>query len=472
MNLTIKSYLEGIQAHQFSAKEVVNHYLQKAKLLNPKLNACVRFNQNYIDQHLELFSQKSLAALPIMVKDNILIQWELATCCSKMMENYVAPYTATCMQNLEEAWALMVGQTNMDEFAMGSSTESSVYGPSYNPYWENRIPWGSSWGSAVAVAADMAIAALGTDTGWSVRQPAALCGIVGFKPSYWAISRYGVVPMASSLDQVWIFSKTVEDAQLLLSILASKDTHDSTSSAHAEDLKTIEKADPETVRFVVPEEALNDGLDPQIKALFLEKIETLKNAGHSVDIQSLPILKESLAIYYTLMPAEVSTNLSRFDGIRFWHQQSTLDCSSLDEYYAKVRGEWFGTEAKRRILLWTFVLSSANYQGYYLKALNAQKKLKSDFSQLFEKYDVILTPTTPEPAWKLGSRTNDPLKMYLADLYTVPANLAGLPALSVPMGYLEDQGEKLPVGIQLMGNKWSDQKLLNIWKLFEENTSL
>ena len=172
------------------------------------------------------------------------------------------------------------------------------------------------------------------------------------------------------------------------------------------------------------------------------------------------------------MPAEVSTNLSRFDGIRFWHQQSTLECSSLDEYYAKVRGEWFWPEAKRRILLWTFVLSSANYQGYYLKALNAQKKLKSDFSQLFEKYDVILTPTTPEPAWKLGSRTNDPLKMYLADLYTVPANLAGLPALSVPMGYLEDQGEKLPVGIQLMGNKWSDQKLLNIWKLFEENMSL
>ena len=461
MNLTIAKYLEGIKNKLFTSKEVLLDYQKRAKSLNPELNACIRFNDEYATTHAEDFAQKPLAALPIMVKDNILIKGELATCSSKMLENYQAPYTATCMEKLEKAGALMIGQTNMDEFAMGGSTETSCYGKTFNPHGQNRIPGGSSGGSAVAVAADMAIAALGTDTWGSVRQPAALCGIVGFKPSYGAISRYGVVAMASSLDQVWIFSKTVEDAQLLLPYLVGHDAKDSTSSPKANELKEKKSDFPSSYKILVPEEALDEGVDPQIKELFLQKLKQLKAQGHQVDIKPLPILKYALAIYYTLMPAEVSTNLSRFDGIRFGHQGESQDFASLDEYYATIRAEGFGEEAKRRILLGTFVLSSANYEGYYLKALKAQKKLKADLAQVFSSYDIILTPTTPEPAWKINSKVSDPLKMYLSDLYTVPANLAGLPAVSVPLGMVKEGEEELPVGIQAMSKQWSDLELLD-----------
>ncbi|PZM87311.1 MAG: Asp-tRNA(Asn)/Glu-tRNA(Gln) amidotransferase GatCAB subunit A [candidate division SR1 bacterium] len=461
MQLTIASYLDGIKKQLFTPKEVLLDYQKRAKTLNPDLNACVRFNDDYVAIHAEEFATNSLAALPIMVKDNILIKGELATCSSKMLENYQAPYTATCMENLEKAGALMIGQTNMDEFAMGGSTETSYYGKTLNPHGQNRIPGGSSGGAAVAVAADMAIAALGTDTGGSVRQPAALCGIVGFKPSYGAISRYGVVAMASSLDQVGIFSKTVEDVQLLFPYLVGYDPKDSTSSLKADQLKEKKSDFPPSYQILVPQEALGEGVDSQIKELFFQKLEQLKAQGHQVDIKPLPILKYALATYYTLMPAEVSTNLSRFDGIRFGHQGESQDFTSLDEYYATIRAEGFGEEAKRRILLGTFVLSSANYEGYYLKALKAQKKLKADLDQVFGFYDIILTPTTPEPAWKIGSKVSDPLKMYLADLYTVPANLAGLPAISVPLGFVKEGEEMLPVGIQAMSKQWSDLELLD-----------
>lgn len=359
-----------------------------------------------------------------MVKDNILVKGELASCASKMLENYQAPYTASCMKHLEQAGALMIAQTNMDEFAMGGSTETSVYGPTLNPHGQNRIPGGSSGGSAVAVAADMAIAALGTDTGGSVRQPAAMCGIVGFKPSYGAISRYGVVAMASSLDQVGIFSKTVEDSQLLFSYLAGQDPLDATSDARADQVKIPQKEAIQSLRILVPKEVLAEGLDSRIRELFLVRIAQLEQAGFEIVWDSLPVLHHSLAMYYTLMPAEVSTNLSRFDGIRYGAQKNTQDFASLDDYYATVRGEAFGEEVKRRILLGTFVLSSANYQGYYLKALQAQQQLKADLAKSFQTYDFILTPTLPEPARKIGSKISDPLKMYLSDLYTVPANLA------------------------------------------------
>ncbi len=267
--------------------------------------------------------------------------------------------------------------------------------------------------------------------------------------------------MASSLDQVGIFSKTVEDVQLLLPYLAGYDPKDSTSSPKSNLLKEKKSDFASSYKVLVPEEALNEGLDPQIKELFLQKLEQLKAQGHQVDIKPLPILNHTLAMYYTLMPAEVSTNLSRFDGIRFGHQGESQDFASLDEYYATIRAEGFGEEVKRRILLGTFVLSSANYEGYYLKALKAQKKLKTDFAQVFSSYDSILTPTTPEPAWKLDSKVSDPLKMYLSDLYTVPANLAGLPAISVPLGAVKEGEEELPVGIQAMSKQWSDLELLD-----------
>jgi len=460
MDLTVEKYLSWIEKNELTTKEVVLAYQKQSKLLNESLNAVVRFNDSYVMNHIDDFSKKSLAWLPIMVKDNILVKWEVSTCSSKMLENYKAPYSATCMKNMEDAWALMIWQTNMDEFAMWWSTETSFYWPTINPCGNNRIPWWSSWWSAVAVAAWMAIAALGTDTWWSVRQPASMCWIVGFKPSYGAISRYGVVAMASSLDQVWIFAKTVWDVKLLFPYLVWFDEKDSTSSKKSDILKD-RKIGKDKYRVLVPSEVIEEWLDPEIKSVFMKKLDELRDKGHVVDIESLPILKDALAIYYTLMPAEVSTNLSRFDGLRFGHQSDTQKFSSLDDYYASIRWEWFWEEVKRRILLWTFILSSANYEGYYLKALQAQKKLKSDLERVYESYDIVLTPTSPEVAWRIWEKSTDPLKMYLSDLYTVPANLAWLPAISVPLAEIDKDGEKLPIGIHLMWKKWWDWGVLN-----------
>ncbi len=462
MELTVEKYLEWIKNNSFTAKEVVLSYQKQAKLMNDSLNAVVRFNDSFVSKNLDEFASRPLAALPIMVKDNILVEWELATCSSKMMENYKAPYTATCMKNMIDAWALMIWQTNMDEFAMWWSTETSYYGKTLNPHWKNRIPGWSSWGSAVSVAAWMAIAALWTDTWWSVRQPASMCWVVWFKPTYWAISRYWVVAMASSLDQVWIFAKTVEDVRLLFPYLAWYDEKDSTSSKNADEMKKCNVAKKDSYKILVPEEFINEWLDTEIKELFLKKIDELRGKWCVVEIKPLPIMKDALAIYYTLMPAEVSTNLSRFDWLRFWHQDDTQKYVSLDDYYASIRSEWFWEEVKRRILLWTFVLSSANYEWYYLKALEAQKQLKADLEEVYNEYDAILSPTSPEVAWRIGEKVSDPLKMYLSDLYTVPANLAWLPAISVPMWNVDKDGESLPIGVQIMWKKWSDWMIFDI----------
>ena len=467
MELTLENYLNWIKNNEFSPKEIVLSYQKQAKLMNESLHAVVRFNDSYVIKHLDEYSERPLAWVPIMVKDNILVEGEEVTCSSKMLEGYKAPYTATCMKLLEEAWALMIGQTNMDEFAMWGSTETSCYWPTYNPHWKERIPWGSSWGSAVAVASWMAVMALGTDTWGSVRQPASMCWIVWFKPSYGAISRYWVVAMASSLDQVWIFANTVNDVMLVFPYLNCYDEKDSTSRKMEKNDESVMKKWLSEYKILVPEEVVSEGLDPEIKKLFMEKIEDLKAQWCKVEIKPLPILKDALAIYYTLMPAEVSTNLSRFDGLRFWYQDDTQKYWSLEDYYASIRGEGFWEEAKRRILLGTFVLSSANYEGYYLKALAAQKKLKADLEKVYEEYDVVLTPTSPEVAWKIWEKTTDPLKMYLADLYTVPANLAGLPAISVPLGMVEKDWEKLPIGIHAMWKKWGDWNVLGFAKLLE-----
>ena len=465
MQFTISGYLKGVSTWNLKPQEVFSHYLKKAQSLNPELNAVVRFFDQKVPADI---AQLPLAWLPLMIKDNILIKGEISSCGSHMLQNFTAPYTATCMENLLNAWVLPLWAANMDEFAMGGSNETSAFWPVKNPKGTNRIPWGSSWGSAVAVAADMAIAALGTDTWGSVRQPAAMCGITGFKPTYWAVSRYGVVAMASSLDQVGIFSKTAEDAQILFSFLASHDPKDSTSAPKADEIKKIQKTDSKIYKFFIPQEALDEGLDPQIKALFLQKLDQLRALGHTVEIKSLPMLKASLAIYYTLMPSEVSTNLSRFDGIRFWQQGNTHDYPSLDQYYSAMRAKGFGEEAKRRILLGTYILSSANYESYYLKALQAQKQLKSDFEDLFNNYDAVLTPTSPEVARKIWAKSDNPLKSYLADLYTVPANLAGLPAISVPMWTISHQEEELPTGLQIIWPMRSDQTVLNMAQLIEK----
>lgn len=468
MNLTLKDYITS----DMKAQDVVKNYLETAKKLNADYFSFVRFHEDYVTAHLDEFASRPLKAAPIWIKDIILTQDYITSCGSKILENYVSPYSATCFLNLEKNGGLMIGKTNMDEFAMWSTTESSYFWKSKNIYGTDRTPgWSSGW-SAAAVASWAVIGALWTDTWGSIRQPAAWCGIVGIKPTYGMVSRYGVQSMASSLDQVGVMTKTVDDAEILLKAIAWFDPKDSQSDLRADDFvndkKNLDEKSVKKFKIGVPKEALWEGLDPQIKKLFLETVEKLRAEWIVVDDISLPMLAYSVPMYYTLMPAEVSTNLARFDGIKFGLQSDSMDVETLQKYYEAIRSEWFGEEAKRRILLGTFVLSSANYEWYYLKAQKAREELQSEFDTIFETYDIILTPTVPEAAWKIGSRTDDPLKVYLADMYTIPANMWGLPAMSIPMGMVEDQWEQMPTGIQLMAQKWSENKIFGFGKYLEK----
>jgi len=469
MTLSLASY---IWDSTLLPKDIVFSYIEKAKKLDSDCFSFVRLHEEYVATHLDEFASRPLKAAPIAIKDIILTQDYITSCGSKMLEDYISPYSATCFLNLEKNGWLMIGKANMDEFAMWSTTETSYFGRTKNPYGVERSPgWSSGW-SAAAVASDVCIAALWTDTGWSVRQPAARCGIVWMKPTYGMVSRYGVQSMASSLDQVGVMTKTVEDAEILLKAIAWFDPKDSQSHPKADEfvasgLWIVTSDECTTYKIWIPKEALGEGLDPQIKQLFLATIEKLRTSGVVVEEISLPMLSYSVPMYYTLMPAEVSTNLARFDGIKFGFQSDSMDVETLHQYYSHVRSVWFGDEVKRRILLGTFVLSSANYEWFYLKAQKARDELQTQFAKTFEYYDVILTPTTPEAAWKLWSKTDDPLKMYLADMYTIPANMAGLPAMSIPMGMIEDQWDMLPVWIQLMADKWSEDKLFGFGRYLE-----
>jgi aspartyl-tRNA(Asn)/glutamyl-tRNA(Gln) amidotransferase subunit A len=430
--------------------------------LDEKENVYLRINNS----EWTISDDGALKWAPIAIKDNIMQKWEISTCGSKMLEDYVAPYTATCIENLEKNGGVVIWKTNMDEFAMWSSNETSYYWPVVNPHGTNRIPWGSSGGSAVAVAKDLCVAALGTDTGWSVRQPAAMCGIVWMKPTYGRISRYGVQSMASSLDQVGTMTKTVDDAEILLKSVMWFDERDSQSDKRADILEKSNKVINQ-YKIALPKQCFWEWLDPKIKERVLSVVDKLKTLWVQFDEIDLPILDAGISVYYTLMPAELSTNLSRFDWIRFGHQWNTMEAKDIYEYFAKVRSEWFGEEAKRRILLWTFVLSSANYEWYYLKALKVREKMIQDLDNIFQKYDLILSPTTPEVAWKIWEKVDDPLKMYLADMYTVPANLAWLPAISIPVWTVLDDGDKMPVWLHLMANKWKEDDLFLVGRVVE-----
>lgn len=460
MKLTISSYLQGIQKGTFTAKEVLEHYLQKIQTKNADLNAFIRIHKQRENSDIN-FESKFLWGLPLGVKDNILLQGEISSCGSKMLENYVAPYTATCLKKLEDQGAVFLGKTNMDEFAMGSSTETSYFWITKNPYGVDRIPGGSSGGSAAAVAADLCIAALGTDTGGSVRQPASHCGVVGLKPTYGRISRYGVQSMASSFDQVGTLTKTVEDARILLKVLSWYDENDSQSDKKADDITSLDAKtlEPSQIKIAVPNEVFGECLDPKVEQLFRNKISELQTLWFGVEFVDLPILKQVSPVYYTLISAEVTSNLSRFDGIRFGLQKNMEEYGSLDEYYRAVRTEGFGTEVKKRILLGNYVVKKENYETYFKKAYHAREYLKQEFAKFFEKYQVILMPTSPAPASKIETKSKNSLLMYLEDLYTVSANLTWIPAISIPMGRVDDQGEKLPVGMQLMG-KWREEGLL------------
>ncbi|MCF7834483.1 Asp-tRNA(Asn)/Glu-tRNA(Gln) amidotransferase subunit GatA [Candidatus Gracilibacteria bacterium] len=469
MNLTLKQYIDGVQSGKLNPSEIIKYYFDKAQKLNSEYFSFIRFHEDYILDNTSNFSSRPLHGVPIGIKDIILTKNYISSCGSHMLKNYISPYSATCFLNLEKNGGLMIGKTNMDEFAMGGSTENSYFGITKNNHGVDRVPGGSSGGSAVAVASDSCIAALGTDTGGSVRQPASFCGIVGLKPTYGRVSRYGVQSMASSLDQVGTFTKTVEDARILLSSIAGFDPQDSQSDKRADNIDFLDYSDPKNFKIGLPTEVLGEGLDPKVKSKFLETIEKLKSEGFQIDEISIPPLTYSVPMYYTLMPAEVSTNLARLDGIKFGLQEDTTNFDTMMDYYSKIRSSGFGDEAKRRILLGTFVLSSANYEGYYIKAQKARDQLKSDFDKIYSSYDIIIMPTVPEVAWKIGERSDDPLKMYLADMYTIPANMGGLPAISVPIGTIEDRGEDMPVGIQLMANTWQEKKIFDLGEWIEKN---
>lgn len=404
-----------------------------------------------------------LAGVPVAIKDNLCTKGVLTSCASKMLSNFVPPYSATAVENLERAGAVMVGKTNMDEFAMGSTTETSCYGVTRNPANPERVPGGSSGGSAAAVALSECFMALGSDTGGSIRQPASYCGVVGLKPTYGMVSRYGLVAYASSLDQIGPLTKNVEDAAYLLEAIASYDGKDSTSMKEAErDFAGALTEDVKGMRIGLPRDYFGEGLDEEVKSAVLAAAKTLEKAGAAVEEFDLGLAEYAIPAYYTIAAAEASSNLERFDGIKYGYR--TKDFAGLHDMYKKTRSEGFGAEVKRRIMLGSFVLSSGYYDAYYLKALRTKTLIKRAFDEAFGRFDLILGPVAPTTAQKLGESLADPLKMYLGDVYTVSVNLAGLPGISVPCG--KDR-EGMPIGLQLIGDCFAEKELIRAAYTYE-----
>ena len=399
----------------------------------------------------------ALLGVPLAIKNNILIKGRRATGASKILENYTAVYDATIIERLREAGALFVGATNLDEFAMGSSTENSAFGVTKNPHDPTRVPGGSSGGSAAAVAMGAVPAAIGTDTGGSIRQPASYCGLVGYKPTYGAVSRYGLMAMGSSLDQAGPLTNSVADAELLHTTMAGLDTMDMTTIAE-DTYPDVPTKDTYTIG--IPRDFLKDGVDADVMEQFERTVKELEAAGHTIVDVSLPLFEQGLAAYYISMPAEVSSNLARYDGMRYGLH---VDGKDLMEDYMKTRAEGFGTEVKRRILLGTYVLSAGYYDAFYGKAEMVRELMRTELAEVFKTVDLVMTPTTPTPAFKIGEQS-DPISMYRQDIFTVPVNLTGIPAISLPQGSVERDGTTLPVGVQYMGPHGGDQRLFDFGK--------
>ncbi|MEK7553445.1 MAG: Asp-tRNA(Asn)/Glu-tRNA(Gln) amidotransferase subunit GatA [Patescibacteria group bacterium] len=473
-NLTIKKFHQGLFDKQFSAFEITKAFFDLVKKKDKKIGAYLRLNEdaalaraNIVDIELNNGNKLSiLAGAPLAIKDNILINGETTTAASKILENYKASYDATVIKKLKKSGAIFLGKTNMDEFAMGSSTENSAFQKTKNPRDLERVPGGSSGGSVAAVAADMAMAALGSDTGGSIRQPANFCGVVGLKPTYGAVSRYGLIAMASSLDQIGPITKTAEDAAILFKEISGKDEFDSTSVGieYGEELINPNFGKIKKLKIGLPKEYFIKGLNKETQKAVQETIENLKKSGFEFKEISLPHTKYALSCYYIIMPAEVSANLARFDGIRYSQMSGVRGQMSLKDIYFKQRGLGFGDEVKRRIILGTFVLSHGYYDAYYSKAQKVRQLIKQDFDKAFQEVDVILTPVSPTPAFKIGEKTSDPLQMYLEDIFTIPVNLAGLPAVSIPT-----RTNGLPVGFQLIGKPFREADILGIGQLYEKN---
>jgi len=410
-----------------------------------------------------------LGGIPIAIKDVINVQGDPCTAASRILQGYTATYDATVVRKLRAAGAIPFGRVNMDEFAMGSSTENSALQRTANPWDLNRIPGGSSGGSAAVVAADEAFASLGSDTGGSIRQPAALCGCVGLKPTYGRVSRFGLIAFASSLDQIGPFTKTVEDSARVLNALAGKDPQDSTSlDLPVDDYTRLLGRDLKGVKLGMPKEYFIDGIDPQVDAAVRAAIRQYEALGAEIVEVSLPHTEYAVAVYYIIATAEASANLARYDGVRFGKRAD--DPRNLLDMYVRTRSEGFGEEVKRRIILGTYVLSSGYYDAYYLRAQKVRTLIRQDFTKAFEKVDALICPTSPEVAFKIGDRSGDPLKMYLADIFTIAANLAGNCGISLPCGFANVEGSRLPVGLQLLGKPMEEAKLLSIAHAYEQST--
>jgi len=483
LDLTAVELRDAIAAATVSAVEATQAYLDAIQRVEPEIGA---YNELYADRALDQAAAVDaararsdalgpLAGLPIAVKDNMCTGWGKTTCSSKILADFHAPYTATAVARLQAAGAVIVGKCNMDEFAMGSSTENSGFAPTANPWDTTRVPGGSSGGSAAAVAARLCAAALGSDTGGSIRQPAAFCGVVGFKPTYGRVSRYGLVAYGSSLDQIGPMTHDVADAALLTQTLAAHDPLDSTSVPHdVDDYLTDLDTPIEGLRVGLPTEFFSDALDPEINAAVHKSADAFRNAGATVVDVSLPhsridvddegnLSSYAVACYYIVAMAEASSNLARYDSVHYGHRTAE-QANGIIEMYSKSRAEAFGEEVKRRIMLGTYTLSSGYYDAYYNKALKVRRLIRNDFDAAFTACDVLLCPVTPTTAFKIGEKTADPLTMYLEDIYTISVNLAGLPALSMPAG-LSDAG--LPIGMQLIGPTFSEATVLRAARMYE-----
>ncbi len=469
--MTIPEFHKKLKSKKITAREATYSLLEKIKKENKKLNAYLEiFEKDALKTATEVDRRIAegeepgiLWGVPLAIKDNILIKGRVASSASKILQNYTASYDATVIRKLKEKGAIFLGRTNMDEFAMGASTENSAYGPTKNPHDISRVPGGSSGGSAAAVASGLAMAALGSDTGGSVRQPAAFCGVVGLKPTYGAVSRHGLMAMASSLDQIGPLTQTVEDAEILFKEISGRDDLDSTS--WTSDVQ-MDAGRPLIKKIGIPKEYFGEGLDDRIRKSIEGLIKKLEKTYEVKEI-SLPHTDYSLAAYYIITPAEVSSNMARYDGVRYGARQSAEDVLGV---YKKSRGAGLGLEVRRRILLGTSILSHGYYDAYYTQAEKVRFLIKEDFKKAFNEVDIILCPTTPTLPFKIGERANDPLSMYLADIYTTPANLAGVPAVSLPIAWTMEEEKKLPIAVQLIAPHFAEERLFALGKEIEKWT--
>ncbi|MBE19589.1 MAG: Asp-tRNA(Asn)/Glu-tRNA(Gln) amidotransferase GatCAB subunit A [Gammaproteobacteria bacterium] len=470
--LSIKEKLEGLKSGSFSSLEITNSYLERIKSLDNKINSFITLTESEAiesakesDKRYKNKENLPLDGIPIAHKDIFCTKGVLTTCGSKMLENFLSPYSSTVTRKFEESGSIVLGKTNMDEFAMGSSNETSFFGPVMNPWKLNHVPGGSSGGSAACVSAGFASGATATDTGGSIRQPAALCGLTGIKPTYGRVSRYGMIAFASSLDQAGVLTKNAEDAAYMLSIMSGHDSKDSTSlNVEVPDYTKEIKQDIKGMKIGLPKQFFSMSLPSYVEKSIEESLKVFKKLGVEIKDIDLPHIDLSLPVYYVIAPAECSANLSRYDGVKFGFRCE--DPKNLEDLYMRTREEGFGSEVKRRILIGTYALSAGYYDAYYLKAQKCRRLIAEDFKKAFKDVDLILSPTAPDTAFSLGEKSTDPVEMYKQDIFTIPANLAGLPGISIPCGI----NDGLPLGLQLVSNNIEESKLLRASHQFQLNT--